>query len=84
MISAPAREARVRNVVDVTISQLPPDQVIAMLSIEIEDSLCVPEIERLIHGIEDRLRSQARERLRSRRCRLLSRNPRCPSGDRRP
>jgi cation diffusion facilitator family transporter len=59
-----SREPCVRKVVDVTTSQLAPDQVIAMLSIEIEDSLRVPEVERLIHRIEDRLRSQHSELFR--------------------
>jgi cation diffusion facilitator family transporter len=59
-----SREPCVLNVVDVTTSQLAPDQVIAMLSIEIEDSLRVPEVERLIHRIEELLRSQHAELFR--------------------
>jgi len=42
-------------VVDVTTSQLAPDQVIANIAIDIEDRLRVPEVEQLISGLACRI-----------------------------
>jgi cation diffusion facilitator family transporter len=48
----------VREVVDITTSQMGPDQVIATIAIRIDDTLQVPEVEQLIERIEDRIRSR--------------------------
>jgi cation diffusion facilitator family transporter len=48
----------VRQVVDLTTSQMGPDQVIATISIEIDEDLRVPEVERLIARIEEAIRSR--------------------------
>jgi divalent metal cation (Fe/Co/Zn/Cd) transporter len=40
------------DVVDITTTQMSPDQVIAAISVEIEQSLRVPEVEKLIGRIE--------------------------------
>lgn len=42
----------VLSVVDITTTQMSPDQVIAALSVEIDQSLRVPQVERLIRRIE--------------------------------
>ena len=47
----------VRNVVDITTSQMGPDQVIATISIEIDEDLRVPQVEQLIARIEESIRS---------------------------
>lgn len=48
----------VRGVEQILTTQLSPDQVIATLSIEFEDSLDVPRLEKLIGRIETELRQQ--------------------------
>ena len=48
----------VREVVDITTSQMGPDQVIATIAIRIDDTLQVPEVEQLIDRIEDRIRTR--------------------------
>ena len=48
----------VRNVVDITTSQMGPDQVIATISIEIDEDLRVPQVEQLIARIEESIRSR--------------------------
>ena len=48
-------EPRVTQVIDVTTSQLAPDQVIANIAIDIEDSLRVPEVEQLIGNLARRI-----------------------------
>ncbi|GLR47075.1 cation diffusion facilitator family transporter [Sphingomonas astaxanthinifaciens] len=48
-------EGCVTRVIDVTTSQLAPDQVIATVAIDIEDELRVPEVEALICRLEQRL-----------------------------
>jgi divalent metal cation (Fe/Co/Zn/Cd) transporter len=54
----------VRHVVDVTTSQLSPDQVIATIGIEIDNALRVPDVERLIERLEDTIRSRHAELFR--------------------
>jgi cation diffusion facilitator family transporter len=46
----------VERVVDITTTQMSPDQVIASISIEIDESLRVPEVEALIRRIEKAMR----------------------------
>jgi cation diffusion facilitator family transporter len=46
------------EVIDIRTTQMSPDQVIAILAIEIEDELTVPQVERLIQRIEDAMRSR--------------------------
>ena len=46
------------DVVDVTTTQMSPDQVIASISIEIEQSLRVPQVEELIERIEKGMRDR--------------------------
>lgn len=46
----------VREVVDITTSQIAPNQIIATLGIDIEDGLRVPEVEQLILRIEQTVR----------------------------
>jgi cation diffusion facilitator family transporter len=48
----------VRRVVDVTTTQMSPDQVIASISIEIDENLRVPEVEQLIRRIEQAMRKK--------------------------
>jgi len=48
----------VRKVVDITTSQMGPDQVIATIAVEIDDDLRVPEVEQLIGRIETAIRSR--------------------------
>jgi cation diffusion facilitator family transporter len=48
----------VRQVVDITTSQMGPDQVIATISVEIDEDLRVPEVEQLIARIEAAIRSR--------------------------
>ena len=57
-------EPCVLHVVDITTSQLSPNQVIATLSIDIVDDLRVPEVEQLIHRIEDLVRARHPELFR--------------------
>jgi cation diffusion facilitator family transporter len=51
-------EPCVLDVVDIMTTQMSPDQVIATLGVDIVDSLKVPEVEALIHRIEQRVRQQ--------------------------
>jgi cation diffusion facilitator family transporter len=53
-----AEEKCVLEVVDITTSQLSPDQVIATLGVVIDDRLRVPEVEQLIHRIEKAIRAR--------------------------
>jgi cation diffusion facilitator family transporter len=53
-----AEDPCVRNVVDITTSQMGPDQVIATISIEIDEDLRVPQVEQLIGRIEQSIRSR--------------------------
>jgi cation diffusion facilitator family transporter len=46
------------EVVDITTSQMAPDQVIATIGIRIEDQLRVPEVEQLIRRIEQAMRAR--------------------------
>lgn len=48
----------VRKVVDITTSQMGPDQVIATIAVEIDEDLRVPDVERLIGRIEESIRSR--------------------------
>jgi cation diffusion facilitator family transporter len=48
----------VRGVVDITTSQMSPDQVIATIAIEIDEDLRVSEVQRLIGNIEQSLRDR--------------------------
>ena len=48
----------VRKVVDITTSQMGPDQVIATIAVEIDEDLRVPQVEQLIHRIEDAIRAR--------------------------
>jgi cation diffusion facilitator family transporter len=48
----------VREVVDITTSQLGPDQVIATIAVEIDEKLSVPEVEEMIDRIERAIRSR--------------------------
>jgi cation diffusion facilitator family transporter len=48
----------VRKVVDITTSQMGPDQVIATIAVEIDEDLRVPDVERLIARIEESIRSR--------------------------
>ena len=48
----------VEEVVDITTSQLSANQVIATLAIRIDEDLRVPEVEKLIHRIEQALRER--------------------------
>jgi cation diffusion facilitator family transporter len=57
-------EPCVLHVIDITTSQLAPDQVIASLSIDIVDDLRVPEVEELIHRIEQTVRARHPELFR--------------------
>jgi len=62
-LSAAVRETAsedpcVRQVVDITTSQMGPDQVIATISVEIDEDLRVPEVEQLIARIEGAIRSR--------------------------
>jgi cation diffusion facilitator family transporter len=51
-------ESCVTRVISVTTSQLAPDQVIASIGIDIEDSLQVPAVEELIGRLERRIQSE--------------------------
>jgi cation diffusion facilitator family transporter len=53
-----AEEPCVLDVVEIVTTQMAPDQVIATLGIDIVDSLRVPEVEELIHRIENRVRQR--------------------------
>ena len=62
-LSAAVRETAsedpcVRQVVDITTSQMGPDQEIATISVEIDEDLRVPEVEQLIARIEGAIRSR--------------------------
>jgi cation diffusion facilitator family transporter len=62
-LSAAVRETAsedpcVRKVIDITTSQMGPDQVIATISVEINEDLRVPEVEQLIARIEQAIRSR--------------------------
>ena len=62
-LSAAVRETAsedpcVRQVVDITTSQMGPDQVIATISVEIDEDLRVSEVEQLIARIEGAIRSR--------------------------
>jgi divalent metal cation (Fe/Co/Zn/Cd) transporter len=46
------------EVVDITTTQMAPDQVIATLGVQLEDQLRVPEVERLIKHIEETIRAR--------------------------
>jgi cation diffusion facilitator family transporter len=48
----------VRKVVDITTSQMGPDQVIATIAVEIDEDLRVPEVEQLIGRLEQSIRSR--------------------------
>lgn len=48
----------VRQVVDITTSQMGPDQVIATISVEIDDDLRVPQVEQMIGRIEETIRAR--------------------------
>ena len=48
----------VHKVIDITTSQMGPDQVIATIAVEIDEDLRVPEVEQLIHRIEDAIRAR--------------------------
>jgi cation diffusion facilitator family transporter len=48
----------VHDVVDITTTQMSPDQVIAAISVEIEQSLRVPQVEKLIRRIESRMHAR--------------------------
>jgi cation diffusion facilitator family transporter len=53
---ATLRQRGVKGIENILTSQLSPDQVIATLSVEFDDSLTVPKLERLIGRIETELR----------------------------
>jgi cation diffusion facilitator family transporter len=53
-----AAEPCVLEVVDITTTHMSPDQVIATIGIRIEDSLRVPEVEKLIRRIEESIRGR--------------------------
>ena len=57
-------EPSVTQVTEVTTSQLAPDQVIANIGIDIEDSLRVPEVEQLIGSLADRISAEHPELFR--------------------
>jgi cation diffusion facilitator family transporter len=61
---ATLRQPGVQGIENILTSQLAPDQVIATLSVEFDDSLTVPRLERLIGRIEDELRSDHPELFR--------------------
>jgi cation diffusion facilitator family transporter len=48
----------VHQVIDITTSQMGPDQVIATIAVEIDEDLRVPEVEQLIHRIEEAIRAR--------------------------
>ena len=52
------QDSCVIEVVDITTSQLAPDQVIATLGVSLDERLTVPEVERLIHRIEKSIRAK--------------------------
>jgi divalent metal cation (Fe/Co/Zn/Cd) transporter len=45
-------------VVDITTSQMGPDQVIAIIAIEIDEQLRIPEVEQLVDRLERSIRSR--------------------------
>jgi len=53
-----ASDPCVSQVVDITTTQMSPDQVIASISIEIDEDLRVPQVEQLIARIEDGMRAK--------------------------
>jgi cation diffusion facilitator family transporter len=53
-----SEEPCVLDVSDIITTQMAPDQVIATLGVDIVDSLRVPEVEALIHRIEERVRER--------------------------
>jgi cation diffusion facilitator family transporter len=57
-------EPRVTQVLDVSTSQLAPDQVIANIAIDIDDSLRVPEVEQLIATLAQRISAEHPELFR--------------------
>ena len=62
--AATLRQPGVNGVEDILTTQLSPDQVIATLSVHFEDSLDVPQLEKLIGRIESELRSDHPELFR--------------------
>jgi cation diffusion facilitator family transporter len=48
----------VRKVIDITTSQMGPDQVIATIAVEIDEDLRVPEVEQLIARIEESIQAR--------------------------
>jgi len=48
----------VRKVIDITTSQMGPDQVIATIAVEIDEDLRVPEVEQLIARIEGAIQAR--------------------------
>ena len=59
-----AAETAVTSVIDITTSQLSPDQVIATIGIDIEDALRVPEVEQLIERLETQISAEHPELFR--------------------
>jgi cation diffusion facilitator family transporter len=57
-------EPCVTKVIDVTTSQLSPDQVIASIALDIEDELRVPQVEELICRLERKITAEHPELLR--------------------
>lgn len=57
-------EPCVARVIDVTTSQLSPDQVIASIALDIEDALRVPEVVALIRRLEQKITAEHPELLR--------------------
>lgn len=61
---AVAADHCVREVVGITTAQLGPDHVIATISVEIDETLRVPAVEKLIRRIEDKIQTRFPELLR--------------------
>jgi cation diffusion facilitator family transporter len=59
-----SKDPCVIKVVDITTTQMAPDQVIASISIEIDETLRVPEVEQLIRRIEAAMRERLPQLLR--------------------
>jgi cation diffusion facilitator family transporter len=57
-------ETSVTRVIDITTSQMSPDQVIATIGIDIEDELRVPEVEQLIGRLETKISAEHPELFR--------------------
>ena len=62
--AATLHQPGVRGIENILTTQLSPDQVIATLSVQFDDSLDVPKLEKLIGRIETELRSQHPELFR--------------------